>query len=101
MNQIERLRQTIRDAHGLESTYVESVPIEESLRGEKLWSGTVDVFRVSGHPKAQYAYAWSYHADSGHTRRIAVLGVPPINSASSAVATVVAAEGTKKPAPRR
>jgi hypothetical protein len=91
MTHVERLQQAIRDLHGLDSEHVESVPVHETFQGKTVWQGTVDVFRVRGHPQAERAYAWSYKADSGEVRHVAVLSVPPINSAGDAVKASVMA----------
>lgn len=85
MNDPERLRRAIKDLHGLESTHVCSVPVHEVFNGETVWEGDVEEFAVAGHPKAKAAYAWSYRDDAGELRHVAVLGVPPINSAVDAV----------------
>lgn len=75
MTKIELLRQAIRDQHGLDSQHVESVPLREEHEGKTIREGTVNVFRVLGHPQAELAYAWSYKVDDGEVRHIAVLGV--------------------------
>jgi hypothetical protein len=104
MTTIELLRQAIREQHGLDSEYVEPVRLraqaptfELSAKGVEIHhgairEGTVHVFRVVGHPKAELAYAWSYEADDGEVRHIAVLGVPPIDSADRAYHLAVFAE---------
>jgi len=96
MKHVDRLQQAIRDLHGLESEYVESVPITETFQGRTVWQGTVDVFRVCGHPQAQHAYAWSYKTEDGELRHLAVLGVPPVNSPQKAVQAAVMAHIEKK-----
>jgi hypothetical protein len=42
------------------------------------------------------AYAWSYKTDDGETRYVAILGVPPINSALNAVQAYIVAEAKKQ-----
>jgi hypothetical protein len=96
MNNPERLRQAIHDLHGLDSDHVESVPVHEIFQGKTVWEGDVEVFRVRGHPQAQLAYAWTYQDDDGTLHHVAVLGVPPINSAQDALKAAVMAEITKK-----
>ena len=92
MNDPERLRRAIKDLHGLESTHVCSVPVHEVFEGETVWEGNVEEFEVAGHPTARAAYAWTYLDDDGKPHHVAVLGVPPINSAVDAVrAAAVAA----------
>jgi len=99
MKHVERLQQAIRDLHGLDSEHVESVPIHEVFQGKTVWQGTVDVFRVRGHPQATHAYAWSYEAENGELRHVAVLGVPPIDTPQKAVQAAVVADGRKRLTP--
>jgi hypothetical protein len=91
---IERLKQVIFHLHGSDSSHVESVPVHEVFRGQTLWQGIVEVFDLTGHPKASRAYAWSY-MDGATERFVAVLGLPPITSPENAVKASVA-ETVKK-----
>lgn len=60
--------------------------------GQVVWDGEVQVFELIGHPTAKRAYAWS-HATTGTKRRfVAVLGLPPVDSAVMAVRTSILAE---------
>jgi hypothetical protein len=88
----EALQEAIKHMHGCGSTWVESVPVNERFDGEVVWAGEVQVFDLIGHPQATRAYAWS-HATEGTKRRFyAVLGIPPIVDALTAVrASIVAA----------
>ena len=55
----------------------------------------LEVFAVKGHPKAGLGYAWSHETDDGKRRYVAVLGVPPIESAQDVVrASIVASTRT-------
>ena len=96
MTETERLQKAIRDLHGLESEYVKSVPVREIFQGKTVREGDVRVFRVRGHPQAQRAYALSYIGEAGETRYLAVLGVPPIDSAQKAVQAAVMAHIEKQ-----
>ena len=78
MNAIERLQKAIHDLHGLESEYLRVEPVHEVFQGKTVWEGDVKVFRVSGHPQAQFAYAWTREDDDGTKHHVAVLGVPPV-----------------------
>jgi hypothetical protein len=83
--EIQGLRQAIRDRHGCDSIHKASVPVNEAFEGQPGWEGMVEVFDLIGHPQAKRAYAWSHETDDGGTNYVAVLGVPPINSALDAV----------------
>ncbi len=92
--EITELKNAIRAAHGCESLHVESVPVKEVLDGETAWDGTVEVFDLVGHPKANRAYAWSYR-DGEETKSIAVLRIPPVDSPQMAVKVAIAAKAKK------
>lgn len=85
------LIEAIRHLHGLEATWLESVPVHEQHEGETVWEGDVQVFAVE-HPKATRVYAWSHETEGGKRRFHAVLGVNPVDGAVMAVRTAVLAE---------
>ena len=91
---IAQLQDAIRDLHGCESTYLETVPVTETFQGKVVWAGEVEVFEIRGHPKATHAYAWSHKAGENdqETRYITVLQIPPVTSPETAVRAAVAAE---------
>ncbi len=97
MTETEALQQAIRDLHGCGSTWVESVPVNETFRGETVWYGTVQVFDLIDHPTADRAYGWS-HPVKGSTRRryVAVLHEGPVNSPRAAVQAAVVAESENR-----
>ena len=90
MNNVARLQQVIRDLHELESEHIDSVEVIERFEGQTVWKGRVEVFRVRGHPHATHVYAWTYADDDGKLHHLAVLGVPPVNSAYDAVRASIA-----------
>jgi hypothetical protein len=92
---IDRLRDAIRRLHGCESEHVESVPVKENFRGQTVWDGTVEVFRLTGHPHAKQCFAWS-HDENGAERFVAVLGIPPIDAALAAVRAAIVAESKRR-----
>jgi hypothetical protein len=58
-----------------------------AFRGETVWQADVEVFDLIGHPKARRAYAWA-HLDGTNDERerfVAVLEIPPVDSAQRAV----------------
>jgi hypothetical protein len=87
---IERLQMDVSQLHGCDSTWDGSVPVVETFRGELVWQGDVEVFKVD-HPKAEEAYAWS-DADGNFT---AVLGIPPATDALNAVRVSIVAAAKK------
>ena len=61
--------------------------IVEKFKKQTVWEDVVESFALTGHPKAKRAYAWS-HLDGDNderTRFVAVLEIPPVESAETAV----------------
>ena len=82
------LEEAIRKAHGCDSEHIESVKVVEKSGRRIAWKGTVEVFRLIAHPKAQLAYGWTY--EDGHvTRCTTVLGIPPVDSPQAAVTMAI------------
>ena len=79
---IERLKQVIFHLHKATPTWVESVPVHEIFSGKTLWKGDVEVFDLTGHPKAKRCYGWTYGEPEEF---ITVLELPPVTDAQSAV----------------
>jgi hypothetical protein len=84
---IERLQLVVEHLHDCKAVWVETVPVHEVFRGETVWQGQVEVFDLTGHPKAKRAYGWSHRdgKDDSDERFVAVLEIPPIDSALTAV----------------
>jgi hypothetical protein len=98
MNYIESIQDAIRRLHGCESRHIESVPVCEEFRGKTVWSGTVEVFNLIGHPKAKQCYAWGHRAgkEDKESRYVIVLNVPPVDSPAAAVRASIASDSAKK-----
>ena len=96
MNDIEKLKTAIRDLHGCDSVHIASIAVHETFEGKTVWKGVVEIFSLMNHPKVKEAYAWSYESDTGETRYVTFLGVPPINSAYVAVRDYIIAQGETK-----
>jgi hypothetical protein len=84
---LAQVQVAVSQLHNCGAAYVKTVPVHEVFRGETVWQGDVEVFDLIGHPKAKRAYAWS-HLDGSkdeRTRFVAVLEIPPVDSAQKAV----------------
>ncbi len=84
---IDQVQIAVSQLHNCGATWRETVPIHEVFQGKTVWQGDVEVFDLRGHPKAKRAYAWS-HLDGDkdeRTRFVAVLEIPPVESAETAV----------------
>jgi len=80
--------------HKCAAIHCAKVPVREVFRGQTLWEGDVEVFDLSGHPKAKRAYGWS-HADGKDDldeKIVTVLGLPPVDSAQTAVKVAIVSE---------
>lgn len=84
---IAELQGVIRKLHGVESRYLESVPIKETFQGRTIWEGVVEVFELIGHPTAPKVYAWTHDTDDPKRprRHVTVLHVAPVDSPIAAV----------------
>lgn len=82
-----RLQVAVSQLHNCGAVWRETVPVHEVFRGETVWQGDVEVFDLYNHQKAKRAYAWSHREgknDEGE-RFVAVLEIPPVESAVTAV----------------
>jgi hypothetical protein len=91
---LNELRSVIRRLHGVESTHVKSVPVKETFKGQTVWEGPVEVFKLHGHPQAETLYAWSHDTDDPKQpkRHVTVLHVHPITSPLLAVRAAIVQE---------
>jgi hypothetical protein len=92
---IDEITHTIRELHGCDCAHVCTVPVSEVFRGREIWAGNVEVFALTGHQKAQRAYAWGYPGDKpgDQLEVITVLEIPPVTSPETAVKVAIAAHG--------
>ena len=89
------LLDAIKHLHGLDATWIESVPVHETHQGATVWQGEVQVFAVT-HPKASRCYAWSHESGPGGKRRFhAVLGVAPVDGPVAEVRVAIVSEVNK------
>ena len=89
MGYIEELQDAINRLHGYQATYLETVPVREVFQGQTVWEGDVEVFSIKGHPKASQCYAWAHKTDKKDKRYVAVLELPPVDSAQAAVKAAI------------
>ena len=84
---LERLERTIERQHDCEAVHLSSVPVHEVFEDKTAWDGTVEIFKLIGHPKAKRCFAWSHREGKlEHIERVAsVLEIPPVISPETAV----------------
>ncbi len=91
---LERLKAAVEKMHGGQAVYTATVPVHEVFQGQTVWQGEVEIFDLSGHPKAKRDYAWS-HAEGVNDfdeRFVAVLELPPVDSPKTVVKAAIVAE---------
>lgn len=88
----DELAEVIQQMHGAKATHVESVPVKEMHQGCTVWEGIVEVFELSGHPKATHAYAWISETETKIKQHITVLKIPPVVSPITAVRAAIVQE---------
>lgn len=84
---LDRLKLVIEHLHNCSAQYRRTDPVHEVFKGQTVWQGNVEVFDLVGHPSAKRAYGWSHREgknDEGE-RFVAVLEIPPVDSAQRAV----------------
>jgi hypothetical protein len=81
---IEIIQRAVENTLGGPVSHLETVSVAESFRGQVIWKGIVEVFKVNT-PPPDKAYGWVVAGKDGTNDFVAVLGVPPINTALDAV----------------
>jgi hypothetical protein len=73
--------------HNCGAVHVTTIPVRETIQGATVWQGEVEVFDLHKHPRATRAYAWTHQDDEDEKRAriVAVLEIPPVESAETAV----------------
>ena len=61
--------------------------VKGTMNGKTLWRGNVEVYDLTGHPKAKHCYGWTY---GDPEQFITILELPPVDSAEAAVKVGVA-----------
>ena len=88
MTYLDELKDAIRRLHGCESNHLTTASVLETFEGETVWKGDVEIFALIGHPTARRCFAWAHETDAGK-RYIAILELPPVDSAQAAVRAAI------------
>jgi hypothetical protein len=80
-------KDAIQSAYGVESRFVEAVPVSDTFQDKVVWSKIVHIFDLIDHPEATRAYVWSDLEDevSGRQRITVILHAGPVQSPLDAV----------------
>jgi hypothetical protein len=87
---IEDIRLIVEVRHDCTAKHECSVPVIEMYGKDKIWEGVVEMFALTGHPKAKRCYAWIFAHDDAELRYITVLEQPPVYSPYAAVRAAIA-----------
>ncbi len=90
----DEIQQAVELSAECPASYVETVAVVEMFGQKVAWQGNVAIFDLKGHPKAKRAYGWAYQ-DGAETRFVAVLEIPPVDSANTAVRLAIAQKAQK------
>ncbi len=90
MTYLEELEGVIVKIHGCEATPVETVHVEEMVRGKSVWTGDVEIFELTGCARAKRCYAWGLPDECGVLEIATILEIPPVDSAAMAVRVALA-----------
>jgi hypothetical protein len=94
---LARLQAEVMQLHHCGATWRKTVSVQEIFQGQTIWLGQVEVFDLHDHPKAKRAYAWSQREgkDNELERFVAVLEIPPVVSALTAVQVSIVVQDKK------
>ena len=95
MKDIRSLKDAIEVIHRCKASYGGSKTVKEVFRDQTAWEGEVEIFDLSGSPKAKRCYAWYYTDDNGEKYYTAVLEIPPVDSPESAVKIAIASQSNQ------
>jgi hypothetical protein len=94
---LNQLQVAIEKLHECRATYRRTVPVQEVFKGKTLWKGEVEVFWLTGHPRAKRCYAWSQgqREHDGEQQFVAILEIPPVIGPATAVKSALAGHETR------
>ena len=95
---LQSVKLAVEHLHKCSAVWSTTELVHEVFRGQTVWAGWVEVFDLIGHPKAKRCYAWSHREgpnDQGE-RFVAVLEIPPVESAKTAVQASIMADAQKQ-----
>lgn len=94
----ERVKLAVEHLHNCRAQWAGTAPVHEVFKGQTIWQGNVEIYDLTGHPKAKRCYAWAHREgpnDEGE-RFVTNLELPPVDSPQSAVRFSIVADAKKK-----
>ena len=100
LDYLAKLQVAIQQLHNCGAVYFMTVPVHETFQGKTVWQGEVEVFDLTGHPKAKRCFAWSHREgenDQGErfVTVLEMLEIPPVQSPETAVRASILSEMRK------
>jgi hypothetical protein len=88
---VGEFKDVIRRLHAAEADHVDSVPIKETVKGQTVWEGIVEIFELHNHPTATRLYALTHETDdpTKPLRHVTVLHLGPVASPLKAVRAAI------------
>ena len=95
---ITRVQAAIIQLYNCSATWRETISVRDHFGGQIIWQGNVEVFELNGHPQATRVYGWIYsEGEYDEVERIAaMLEIPPVSSALTAVRASIIANAQKR-----
>jgi hypothetical protein len=84
---LDWLKADIEREYNCPAFYLRTETVHETLEGNTVWLGDVEIFGLIGHLEARRCFAWGHeHEGSGSGGRLVMmLSIPPVVSAPNAV----------------
>lgn len=92
---LTELKRAVEHMHGCQADHFATVTVHEVFRGQTVWKGDVEVFTLKNHPKAKRCFAWSHESGKDDRQFVAVLEIPPVVSAQTAVKASIVSDSKK------
>ena len=94
---LKQLQSIIQERHKCSADHRRTVTVHEVVEGKTVWKGEVEIFWLTGHPKAKRCFAWGRLPEDGeaHEPIVTVLEIPPVIGPATAVRTALAAKPTQ------
>ena len=83
------LQTRIEQVHKCDVVHSESVFVHETLGGDTIWQGYVEVFDLYGHAEAKKCYAWPCDPESEIMEFVTILEKSPVDSPAMAVRAAI------------
>ena len=89
---LKRLQKKIGELHKCAATHRRTVSVKEVIHRRRTWEGDVEVFWLTGHPRAKRCYAWCRKDSQGtaEDQVVTVLEISPVIGPATAVRAALA-----------